>query len=97
MTVSCWPGRKQARRPPHVPPKSVEPNGIDVRGGEMMFNCGVQKARDVVIHYRPSTIAGVFGEVTGIEYKIGRGLLICVGHPADRGGRSQIIPVRRFQ
>jgi len=47
----------------------TDPNGIDVRGGEMKFSCGVQKARPVVIRYKPSKASGVFGEVTGIEYK----------------------------
>ncbi len=47
----------------------TDPNGIDVKGGEMKFSCGVQKARAVVIRYKPSKAAGVFGEVTGIEYK----------------------------
>ena len=47
----------------------ADPNGIDVRGGEMKFSCGVQKPREVVIHYKPSKVAGVFGEVAGIEYK----------------------------
>jgi tetratricopeptide (TPR) repeat protein len=49
----------------------ADPNGIDVKGGEMKFSCGVQKARTVVIHYKPATdsTAGVYGEVVGIEYK----------------------------
>lgn len=47
----------------------TDPNGIDVKGGEMKFSCGVQKPRAVVIRYKPSTASGVFGEVTGIEYK----------------------------
>jgi hypothetical protein len=46
-----------------------DPNGIDVKGSEMKFTCGVQKPRAVVIRYKPSKAAGVFGEVTGIEYK----------------------------
>jgi len=40
-----------------------------VKGGETTFNCGVQKPRAVAIRYKPSTAAGVFGEVAGIEYK----------------------------
>jgi tetratricopeptide (TPR) repeat protein len=47
----------------------AEASGIDVKGGEMKFTCGAQKARAVVIRYKPSTVSGVFGEVTGIEYK----------------------------
>ena len=47
----------------------ADPNGIDVKGGETTFNCGVQKPRAVAIRYKPSTAAGVFGEVAGIEYK----------------------------
>lgn len=47
----------------------TDPNGIDVKGGEMKFSCGVQKPRAVVIRYKPSAASGVFGEVTGIEYK----------------------------
>ena len=49
----------------------ADPNGIDVKGGEMKFSCGVQKARPVVIHYKPASdsAASVFGEVVGIEYK----------------------------
>jgi hypothetical protein len=47
----------------------TDPNGIDVRGGEMKFSCGVQKPRAVAIRYKPSKAAGVFGEVTAIEYK----------------------------
>jgi tetratricopeptide (TPR) repeat protein len=47
----------------------TDPNGIDVKGGEMQFGCGAQKPRSVVVRYKPSKAAGVFGEVTGIEYK----------------------------
>jgi tetratricopeptide (TPR) repeat protein len=47
----------------------ADANGIDVKGGEMKFSCGVQKPREVVIRYKPSKAAGVFGEVAGIEYK----------------------------
>ena len=47
----------------------ADPSNIDVKGGEMQFSCGVQKARAVVVRYKPSKAAGVFGEVTGIEYK----------------------------
>jgi tetratricopeptide (TPR) repeat protein len=48
----------------------ADPSGINVSGGEMKFVCGVQKARAVVIHYKPSSdSAGVLGQVTGIEYK----------------------------
>ncbi len=44
-------------------------NAVDVKGGEMKFSCGVQKARAVAIRYKPTKVAGVFGEVTGVEYK----------------------------
>ncbi len=47
----------------------ADASGIDVKGGDMKFSCGVQKARAVAIRYKPSTVNGVFGEVTGIEYK----------------------------
>ncbi len=49
----------------------AEPNGISVTGGEMKFSCGVQKPRAVVVRYKPSKdpSGGVFGEVTGVEYK----------------------------
>jgi hypothetical protein len=49
----------------------ADPNDVDVKGGEMKFSCGVQKAQSVVIHYKPASdsTAGVFGEVVGIEYK----------------------------
>ncbi len=47
----------------------TDPNGVDAKGGEMKFTCGVQKPRAVAIRYKPSKAAGVFGEVTGIEYK----------------------------
>ncbi len=49
----------------------ADASGIDVKGGEMKFSCGVQKARVVVIRYKPSkdSAGGVFGEVSGIEYK----------------------------
>jgi len=47
----------------------ADPSGISVKGDKMTFSCGVQKPRAVEIHYRPSTVAGVFGEVVGIEYK----------------------------
>jgi tetratricopeptide (TPR) repeat protein len=47
----------------------VDPSGISVTGGEMTFSCGVQKPRAVVVRYKPTKVSGVFGEVTGIEYK----------------------------
>ena len=49
----------------------ADPNGISVAGGEMKFSCGAQTPRAVVIRYTPRKGAadGVFGEVTGIEYK----------------------------
>jgi tetratricopeptide (TPR) repeat protein len=47
----------------------ADPNSVEVRGGEMKFACGPQKARAVAIHYKPSKVAGVYGEVAGFEYK----------------------------
>lgn len=49
----------------------ADPSGISVTGGEMKFSCGAQKPKAVVIRYKPSKDAagGIFGEVTGIEYK----------------------------
>ena len=47
----------------------ADPNSIDAKGGEMKFSCGVQKPRTVVVRYKPSKVTGVFGEVTGVEYK----------------------------
>jgi tetratricopeptide (TPR) repeat protein len=47
----------------------ADPNSVEVRGGEMQFSCGPQKARAVAIHYKPSKVAGVYGEVAGFEYK----------------------------
>ncbi len=47
----------------------ADPNSVDVKGGEMSFSCGAQKPRAVSIRYKPSTVSGVFGEVTGVEYK----------------------------
>lgn len=47
----------------------ADPNGINVTGGEMTFSCGVQKPREVSIRYKPSKAAGIFGEVTALEYK----------------------------
>jgi hypothetical protein len=37
----------------------------------MKFSCGVQKPRAVTIRYKPSkdSSGGLYGEVTGIEYK----------------------------
>jgi len=47
----------------------ADPNSVEVRGGEMKFACGPQKPRAVAIHYKPSKVAGVYGEVAGFEYK----------------------------
>jgi len=47
----------------------ADPNSVEVRGGEMKFSCGPQKPRAVTIHYKPSKVAGVYGEVAGFEYK----------------------------
>ena len=46
--------------------------GISVTGGEVKFACGVvQKPRAVEIRYKPvkDAAGGIFGEVTGFEYK----------------------------
>jgi hypothetical protein len=47
----------------------ADPNVVSVRGGELKFACGPQKPRAVAIHYKPSKVAGVYGEVAGFEYK----------------------------
>jgi tetratricopeptide (TPR) repeat protein len=49
----------------------ADPANIDVKGGELKFACGAQKARTVIVRYRPtnSATAAIYGEVTGIEYK----------------------------
>ena len=49
----------------------ADPSGINVKGGEVTFTCGVQKPRAVIVHYKPAadSAGGVFGQVTGIEYK----------------------------
>ena len=47
----------------------ADPNSINVVGGEMKFACGVQKPRAILIHYKPSKVAGIYGEVIGIEFK----------------------------
>jgi tetratricopeptide (TPR) repeat protein len=47
----------------------ADPNAVEVRGGELKFACGPQKPRAVTIHYKPSKVAGVYGEVARFEYK----------------------------
>ena len=47
----------------------VDPAGIDVQGGDHKFACGPQKPRAVVVHYTPSTVKGLFGQVTALEYR----------------------------
>jgi len=52
----------------------ADTSGIGVTGGEMKFSCGAQKPRAVVVRYKPAPdradqAGGVFGQVTGIEFK----------------------------
>jgi tetratricopeptide (TPR) repeat protein len=42
---------------------------VSVKGEALRFTCGVQKPRKVLIHYLPSTAAGVTGQVIGFEYQ----------------------------
>ncbi len=48
-----------------------DPSNVNVRGGQISFSCGVQKPRNIVVHYKPlmTPVNGIAGEITGIEYQ----------------------------
>jgi hypothetical protein len=42
---------------------------VSVKGEALKFTCGAQKPRKVLIHYLPSTAAGITGEIIAFEYR----------------------------